>query len=101
MIAAVLAIGVTLYLVHLFRRDHRIRTRGRRVRARVEDVRHVTSADTGAVTIRYRLSWIENGVTKRVEGRETILAKRVAEVQRGREVDIIYVDDDHIQFEFE
>ncbi|MCX4968034.1 hypothetical protein OHA98_25390 [Streptomyces sp. NBC_00654] len=100
-ISAVLVLGSLAYIIHLFRRDHRIRSQGRDVRALVEDVRLVSTNDSGAATIKYRLSWHENGATKYVEGRDTISAFHSSKVQKGCEVAIRYLDDDHILFDFD
>lgn len=100
-IAVLMTVGAVAYIMHLFVRDHRISSRGRRIRARVDEVRHIAKSDSGVVTVRYRLSWSEDGVIRRAEGTETILAKRVPGVQPGRDVDIMYLDDDHIRFEFD
>ncbi|MEU0628290.1 hypothetical protein [Streptomyces sp. NPDC005989] len=100
-VSAAIAIGAVSYIIHLFLRDHMIDTHGREIRALVEDVRRVAEYDGGSITIEYRLSWHEDGETKYVEGRETILARRSSQVQKGCEVDIKYLDDDHISFVFD
>ncbi|MFD9600350.1 hypothetical protein [Streptomyces sp. NPDC059970] len=93
--------GSISYIARLFKRDHEIRAHGRDIRALVEDVRHLGSNDGGSVNIKYRLSWQEGGVTKSVEGRDTISSFRSSRVQKGCEVDIKYLDDDHIMFVFD
>ncbi|MFC9759249.1 hypothetical protein, partial [Streptomyces sp. NPDC056921] len=100
-VSAAIVIGTVSYIIHLFLRDHMIDTHGREIRALVEDVRRVAEYDGGSITIEYRLSWHEDGETKYVEGRETILARRSSQVQKGCEVDIKYLDDDHISFVFD
>ncbi|MGW2113127.1 hypothetical protein [Streptomyces sp. NPDC001948] len=99
--SAAIAVGTVSYIIHLYRRDHLIDTRGRDIRALVEDVRRVAEYDGGSITIKYRLSWQENGATKYAEGRETILAHRSSQVQKGCEIDIKYLDDEHISFVFD
>ncbi|MCX4550105.1 hypothetical protein OG204_16105 [Streptomyces sp. NBC_01387] len=89
------------YIVHLFKRTQKIMSQGRDIKALVEDVRHVGSNDSGSIEIRYRLSWREDGATRHVEGRDTISAVRFPKVQKGCEVDIKYLDDDHILLVFD
>lgn len=89
------------YIAHLFYRDHKIDAQGRELLARVEEVHYRSANDTGSVNIRYRLSWPEDGGTKQVEGRETIPAFYSSKVQKGSEVTIRYLDDDHIAFVFD
>ncbi|MFI8436830.1 hypothetical protein ACIGJO_24365 [Streptomyces sp. NPDC079020] len=100
-ISAVIVVGSTAYIVHLFRRDHKIRSQGRDIRVRVEDVRLVSTNDSGAATIKFRLSWHEDGVIRYAEGRDTISAFHSSKVQKGCEVDIKYLDDGHILFDFD
>lgn len=100
-ISVIITVGVISYIVHLFRRDHMIRWHGRDVLALVEDVRYVSSNDGGSTTIKYRLSWQEDGETKYVEGRDTIPAFYSSRVQKGCEIDIKYLDDDHLHFVFD
>ncbi|WP_326770588.1 hypothetical protein OG978_43335 (plasmid) [Streptomyces sp. NBC_01591] len=100
-ISVILVVGSIAYIVHLFNRDHRIRSQGRDLRALVEDVRYISSNDGGSANIKYRLSWCEGGVTRHVEGRDTIPAFYSSKVQKGCEVDITYLDDDHILFVFD
>ncbi|MFB8033926.1 hypothetical protein ACFC5Z_13415 [Streptomyces sp. NPDC056004] len=99
--SAAIAVGTVSHIIHLSLRDRMIDTHGREIRALVEDVRRVAEYDDGSITIAYRLSWHEDRETKCVEGRETILARRSAQVQEGCEIDIKYLDDDHISFVFE
>lgn len=49
------------FVVSLFVRDRQFRKHGRRVRVRLEEVRHVGTSETGSVTVRYRASWREDG----------------------------------------
>ncbi|MEV0261558.1 hypothetical protein AB0I49_09460 [Streptomyces sp. NPDC050617] len=100
-ISIAIAIGAVAYIVHLFIRDHKIETRGRDIVAVVEDVRHVATSDSGSMTVKYRLSWHEDGATRYAEGRETILAARFPRLQKGCQIDIKYLDDDHIAFVFD
>ncbi|MFF4078766.1 hypothetical protein ACFYZN_05110 [Streptomyces sp. NPDC001777] len=100
-LSVVIVGGFIAYIVHLFLRDHRIDTRGRDITALVEDVRYVSSNDGGSTTIKYLLSWQEDGATKRVEGRETIPAFYSSKVQKGCEIDIKYLDDNNLQFVFQ
>ena len=95
-LSSCICVGLVAYIVSLFIRDHNILSRGRSLRVRVEVVRHLGTNESGAVTVGYRLSWREGGVTRRVEGRETIPARHVQRLQAGCEVDIKYLDDDHI-----
>ncbi|MEU8668154.1 hypothetical protein AB0C71_14780 [Streptomyces anulatus] len=96
-----MAVGAIGYIASLFVRDHKIDTRGRDIRVLVEDVRHVGTNDSGSVTIKYRLSWNEGGEARYVEGRETLPARRLPQVRKGCEVDIRYLDDDHLAFVFD
>ncbi|MEU4502496.1 hypothetical protein [Streptomyces sp. NPDC024089] len=100
-ISVVLVGGSISYIVHLFRRDSRIRSQGRDVRALVEDVRFLGSNDGGSANIKYRLSWTEDGVTKQVEGSDTVSAFYSSRVQKGCEIDIKYLDDNNIMFVFD
>lgn len=100
-ISVLLTVGAIGYIVHLFIRDHRIRAHGRDIRMRVEDVRHLATNENGAATIRYRLSWREDGEIRRVEGQDTISGFHASQVQKGRDVLIRYLDDDHVQFVFD
>ncbi|CAI0924576.1 hypothetical protein V2T44_05225 [Serratia ficaria] len=100
-ISIILFAGAIAYIAYLFQRDHKIQSQGRDVQARVEEVRYLSANDNGTTNIKYRLSWHENGVTKQVEGKETIPAFYSSKVQKGCEVDIKYLDDDHIQFVFD
>ncbi|SFY11760.1 hypothetical protein OH786_12520 [Streptomyces atratus] len=100
-ISAILIVGSIAYIASLFKRDDEIRSHGRDIRALVEDVRYISSNDGGSVNIKYRLSWQEGGVTRSVEGRDTISSFRSSRVQKGCEVDIKYLDDDHIMFVFD
>ncbi|MFD0344649.1 hypothetical protein ACFVH0_39285 [Streptomyces sp. NPDC127117] len=101
-VISVLLVGGTIaYIVHLFNRDHKIRSQGRDIHALVENVRYVSSNDGGSTTIEYRLSWHEDGETRYVEGRDTIPAFYSSRVQKGCEIDIKYLDDDHIMFVFD
>ncbi|WP_406247492.1 hypothetical protein ACI7YT_17915 [Microbacterium sp. M] len=87
------------FVVSLFVRDRRFRTHGRRVRVRLEEVRHVGTSETGSVTVRYRASWREDGVLKIVDGRETIPAKRLRQMREGATVDILYLGDGKAQLD--
>ncbi|WP_260255899.1 hypothetical protein [Streptomyces sp. 840.1] len=89
------------WIVTLFVRDHRIAVHGRDVRALVEDVGVIARNDSDSVTIRYTLSWSENGGPKRVTGTETVPVRREAEVLAGREVNIRYLDDENLRFVFD
>ncbi|MFI5921924.1 hypothetical protein ACIA8M_25705 [Streptomyces anulatus] len=100
-LSVAMAVGAIAYIARLFVRDHKIDTRGRDIRVLVEDVRQVGTNDSGSVTIAYRLSWIDGGEARYVEGRETLLARRVPLVRKGCEVDIRYLDDDHLSFVFD
>ncbi|MFF8503991.1 DUF3592 domain-containing protein [Streptomyces anulatus] len=100
-LSVAITVGMIGYIASLFVRDHKIATRGRDIRALVEDVRHVATSDSGSVTVKYRLSWIEGGEARHVEGRETIPARRLPQVRKGSEVDIRYLDDDHLAFVFD
>lgn len=100
-ISVIIVVGSIAYIVYLFCRDHKILSQGRDIRVLVEDVRHVATNDSGSVTIDYRISWNEDGVARYAEGRDTILAARSPSVQKGCEVDIKYLDDDHILFVFD
>ncbi|MFF9350731.1 hypothetical protein [Streptomyces sp. NPDC014734] len=100
-VSFIIVAGGISYIVRLFVRDEKIRSQGRDIRALVEDVRYVSSNDGGSTTIKYRLSWQEDGATTYVEGRDTISAFRSSQVQKGCEVDIKYLDDDHILFVFD
>ncbi len=100
-ISIVLFVGFISYIVHLFRRDHRIRWEGRDILAVVEDVRYLGSNDGGSANIKYRLSWTEDGVTKEVEGRDTVSAFYSSRLQKGCEIDIKYLDDNNIMFVFD
>ncbi|MCX4732261.1 hypothetical protein OG520_27885 [Streptomyces sp. NBC_00984] len=100
-ISVVLVVGSIAYIVYLFHRNQEIRSKGRDIRALVEDVRYISSNDGGSANIAYRLSWHEDGVVKQVEGRDTISAFYSSKVQKGCEVDIKYLDDDHIMFVFD
>ncbi|MFI7100865.1 hypothetical protein ACIBK8_16020 [Streptomyces sp. NPDC050161] len=95
-----LAVGGIAHIVRLFIRDHRIETHGRDIQALVEAVRYLSSNDSGASTIWYRLSWQEDGTTRQVEGRDTIPAFYSSRVQKGCVVTIKYLDDDHLHFDF-
>ena len=99
--SVVISASVIAYIIYLFIRDHKILSQGTDVRALVEDVRYVSSNDGGSTTIRYRLSWVQGDVTKQVEGKETIPALYASKVQKGCEVNIKYLDDDHILFVFD
>ncbi|MEE1736699.1 hypothetical protein PUR49_09300 [Streptomyces sp. BE147] len=83
MISAVLVVGGAAHITHLFRRDHRIRSQGRDVRALVEDVRLVGTNDSGAAIVKYRLSWYEDGSMKYVEGGDTVSVIHSSMVQKG------------------
>ncbi|MNI50729.1 hypothetical protein D3C73_1054140 [compost metagenome] len=100
-ISVILTVGVIAYIVYLFNRDHKIQTLGRDIKARVEEVHYISSNDNGSTNIKYRLSWHEKGMTKQVEGKETIPAFYSSKVQKGCEVEIKYLDDDHISFVFD
>jgi hypothetical protein len=93
--------GSIAYIVRLFMRDHKIRWEGRDIRAVVEDVRYLGSNDGGSSNIKYRLSWTEDGVTKEVEGRDTVSAFYSSRLQKGCEIDIKYLDDNNIRFVFD
>ncbi|MDV9198245.1 hypothetical protein [Streptomyces sp. Wh19] len=67
----------------------------------VEDVRYLGSNDGGSSNIKYRLSWTEDGVTKEVEGRDTVSAFYSSRLQKGCEIDIKYLDDNNIMFVFD
>ncbi|MFG2601147.1 DUF3592 domain-containing protein [Streptomyces sp. NPDC048462] len=98
-----IVVGVTCvsWIVTLFVRDQRIAAHGRDVRALVEDVRVTARNESDSVTIRYTLSWSENGGPKRVTGTETVSVRREAEVRAGREVNIRYLDDENLRFVFD
>ncbi|MCS4267242.1 hypothetical protein [Serratia sp. BIGb0163] len=100
-ISVILTVGVIAYIVYLFNRDHKIQTLGRDIQARVEEIHYISSNDNGSTNIKYRLSWHEKGITKQVEGKETIPAFYSSKVQKGCEVEIKYLDDDHISFVFD
>ncbi|CAI1200615.1 hypothetical protein [Serratia quinivorans] len=100
-ISVILTVGVIAYIVYLFNRDHKIQTLGRDIQARVEEVHYISSNDNGSTNIKYRLSWHEKGMTKQVEGKETIPAFYSSKIQKGCEVEIKYLDDDHISFVFD
>ncbi|MFH8530113.1 hypothetical protein ACH4GE_17035 [Streptomyces tendae] len=100
-LSAVIVVGGIAHVVRLFVRDHRIETRGRDIEVVVEAVRYLSSNDTGAATIWFRLSWQEDGATRRVEGRDTIPAFHSSRVQKGCVVGIKYLDDDHFHFDFD
>ncbi|RZT94596.1 hypothetical protein EV681_3017 [Advenella incenata] len=100
-ISVLICAGIVAYIVYLFIRDHKILSQGTDVRALVEDVRYISSNDGGSITIRYRLSWTQGEVIKQVEGKETIPAFYSSKVQKGCEVNIRYLDDNHILFVFD
>jgi hypothetical protein len=100
-ISVIIIAGSIAYIAYLFNRDHKIQSQGRNIQARVEEVHYISSNENGTTNIKYRLSWHEGGVTKQVEGKETIPAFYSSKVQQGCEVDIKYLDDDHILFVFD
>ncbi|MFH8533766.1 hypothetical protein ACH4GE_35760 [Streptomyces tendae] len=99
-LSAVIVVGGITHVVRLFVRDHRIETRGRDIQVVVEAVRYLSSNDTGAATIWFRLSWQEGGATRRVEGKDTIPGFYSSRVQKGCVVGIKYVDDKNFHFNF-
>jgi hypothetical protein len=100
-ISVIIIAGSIAYIAYLFNRDHKIQSQGRNIQARVEEVHYISSNENGTTNIKYRLSWHEGGVTKQVEGKETIPAFYSSKVQQGSEVEIKYLDDDHILFVFD
>ncbi|UYO96907.1 hypothetical protein OED01_15090 [Microbacterium sp. M28] len=96
LIVVVILVG---FIVSLFIRDRQFRKHGRRIKVRLDDVRHVGTSETGAVTVRYRASWAEDGRTKLIEGRETIPAKRLRQMQVGRSVYVFYLGDGRAQLD--
>ncbi|HEI8868144.1 hypothetical protein [Serratia sp. AKBS12] len=101
LISVIIFAGFFGYLAHLFYRDHKIETQGRTLQARVDEVHYRSSNDNGTVNIRYRLSWQEEGISREVEGKDTIPAFYSSKVQQGSEVTIKYLDDEHITFVFD
>ncbi|WP_399096265.1 hypothetical protein ACGH2B_28940 [Streptomyces sp. BBFR2] len=99
-LSVVITVGAIAHIVRLFIHDRRIEAQGREIQALVEEVRYLSSNDGGSSTIRFRLSWQENGATRQVEGKETIPAFYSSKVQRGCVVGIKYLDDDHLRFDF-
>jgi hypothetical protein len=100
-ISVIIIAGSIAYIAYLFNRDHKIQSQGRNIQALVEEVHYISSNENGTTNIKYRLSWHEGGVTKQVEGKETIPAFYSSKVQQGSEVEIKYLDDDHILFVFD
>ena len=99
LIGLLILLGGVMFVVSLFVRDRQFRKHGRRVRVRLDEVRHVGSSETGAVTVRYRASWSEDGLLKVVEGRETIPAKRLRQMREGATVGIFYLGDGKAQLD--
>lgn len=100
-ISVIIIVGSITYIGYLFNRTHKIREQGRDIQARVEEVHYLSSNENGTTNIKYRLSWQDGDVTKQVEGKETIPAFYSSKVQQGCEVEIKYLDDDHILFVFD
>ncbi|WP_327711322.1 hypothetical protein OG912_24955 [Streptomyces sp. NBC_00464] len=99
-VSVILVVGAIVGIGRLFVRDHKIETHGRDIKAQVEDIRHVGTNDGGSFEIAYRLSWREGDARRTVDGRDTVLASRMPQLQKGCEVDIKYLDDAHILFVF-
>ena len=100
-ISVIIIVGSITYIGYLFNRTHKIQAQGRDIQARVEEVHYLSSNENGTTNIKYRLSWHEKGMTRQVEGKETIPAFYSSKVQQGCEVEIKYLDDDHILFVFD
>lgn len=99
--SVVFIVGMIVYIVYLFNRDHRIQTQGRDLQATIEDVTYISSNDNGTLNIRYRLAVQDGSVTRAVAGTETISAFYASKMQKGQNVDIKYLDDRHILFIFD
>lgn len=99
LIGLVILLIVLAFIVALFMRDRQFRKHGRRVRVRLDEVRHMGTSETGAVTVRYRASWMEGGMLKLVDGRETIPAKRLRQMREGATVNIFYLGDGRAQLD--
>jgi len=99
--SVIIIVGSITYIGYLFNRTHKIQAQGRDIQARVEEVHYISSNENGTTNIKYRLSWQEGDVTKQVEGKAPIPAFYSSKVQQGCEVDIKYLDDDHILFVFD
>lgn len=87
------------FVVSLFIRNRQFRTHGRRIRVRLDEVRHIGTSETGAVTVQYRASWVEDGRRKIVEGQETIPANRLRQMREGRKVGVFYLGDGQAQLD--
>lgn len=90
LIVLVVVVILVGFIVSLLLRERQFRTHGRRIRVRLDDVRRVGTGDADTVTVRYRASWVDGGRTTVIEGRETIPAKRLRQVQAGRRVHVFY-----------
>lgn len=97
----VFIVGMIAYIISLFNRDHRIQTQGRELQATIEDVSYISSNDNGTLNIKYRLVINDEGAARTVEGKDTISSLNAPKMQKGLNIGIKYLDDQHILFDFD
>ncbi|AGN83783.1 hypothetical protein [Enterobacter sp. R4-368] len=101
MMGILLAIGMISALVIMcfisVNKRERIIREGRPIMAVIENIRPVSTDDSGNTTVAYVL----NVEGRKIEGREKIDTFYAPQMQPGMHIKIMYVDDKHFVFIFE
>ncbi|ANR77101.1 hypothetical protein BBB57_01815 [Kosakonia sacchari] len=91
-----LAVMVIMCFVSVNKREKIIRD-GRQIMAVIENIRPVSTDESGNTTVAYVL----NVEGRKIEGREKIDTFYAPQMQPGMQIKIMYVDDKHYVFMFE
>lgn len=91
-----LAVMVIMCFVSVNKREKIIRD-GRQIMAVIENIRPVSTDESGNTTVAYVLN-IEG---RKIKGREKIDTFYAPQMQPGMQIKIMYVDDKHYVFMFE
>ncbi|AHJ73602.1 hypothetical protein [Kosakonia sacchari] len=91
-----LAVMVIMCFVSVNKREKIIRE-GRPIMAVIENIRPVSTDESGNTTVAYVL----NVEGRKIEGREKIDTFYAPQMQPGMQIKIMYVDDKHYVFMFE
>ncbi|MDN2486481.1 MULTISPECIES: hypothetical protein [Kosakonia] len=91
-----LAVMVIMCFVSVNKREKIIRD-GRQIMAVIENIRPVSTDESGNTTVAYVL----NVEGRKIKGREKIDTFYAPQMQPGMQIKIMYVDDKHYVFMFE
>ncbi|MCZ3382149.1 hypothetical protein O3S68_07550 [Kosakonia sp. SOY2] len=101
MMGILLAIGIIAVVVIMcfisVNKTEKIISEGRPIMAVIENIRPVSTDDSGNTTVAYVL----NVEGRNIEGREKIDTFYAPQMQSGMHIKIMYIDDKHFVFIFE